>query len=138
MTSSSLRLVVSPSDDAVAPAIELPVSEGSVLHLHLHLGTPAGVPMAATAVAPASPRSRVWFRRLAYGATAAVLVVVSYDVGTFAKHRVVYQPISAADGEVPSAIPGIPPALKGALATPPVVTPPPSAPAPGSAFGLHP
>ena len=137
MTSSSLRLVVSPSEGAVAPAIELPVSEGSVLHLHLHLGTPAAAPAPVPAVMSA-PRSRAWFRWLAFGAFAAVLVVVSYDVGTFATHRVVYQPISAADGEVPSAIPGVPPALKGALATPPVVTPPPSAPALGSAFGLHP
>lgn len=137
MTSSSLRLVVSPSDGTVAPAIDLPVSEGSVLHLHLHLGTAAAVPVPAPAVVSA-PRSRAWLRRLAYGAAAAVLVVVSYDVGTFATHRVVYQPSLATGGEVPSAIPGIPPALKGALATPPVITPAPSAPAPGSAFGLHP
>ena len=134
MTASSLRLVVASPEGAVAPALDLPVAEGSALHVHLHLGAPA------TAAAPATVRApllrRRWWPRLLYLAGTALLVVVSYDVGTFAHHRTTYVPTSVAAAPVEP--PTIPPALRAQLALPPVVTPPPAAPAPGNAFGLHP
>ena len=132
MTASSLRLVVGAHEGAVAPALDLPVSEGSVLHVHLHLGDQAAT---VPATIKAQPPRRWWPRLLYLGAT-AVLVFVSYDVGTFAHRRAAYIPtsIAAAPGEAPA----IPPALRAQLAQPPVVSPPPAVSAPGSAFGLHP
>lgn len=133
MTASPLRLVVSSPEGAVAPALDLPVREGSALHVHFHLG---GHPTAARAAATAQRRSRRWWPRLLYLGATAVLVVVSYDVGTFAHRPTTYIPASIAAAPVePWAIP---PALRAQLSQPPVVTPPPAAPAPGSAFGLHP
>ena len=101
---------------------------------------PGGVPGVRAGSGPSDVplrRSRLWLRRLAYLGTAAVLVLVSYDVGTFAPRRAEYRPVAVA-GAPSSAIPGIPLALREQLAEPPVVTPPPSAPPPGTAFGLPP
>ena len=133
MTTSSLRLVVGSPESPGAPALDLPVGDGAALHLHLHL---AGAPTSAATVLPRPPARR-WLARLLYAGATAVLVVVSYDVGTFAHHP--------SYGRVaPTAFPGVgtayapPSEIERALAQPPVVTPPPAAPAPGSAFGLHP
>lgn len=135
MTMSSLRLVVGSPESAGAPALDLPVGDGAALHLHLHL---AGAPTPASAALPRPrPPARRWLARLLYAVATAVLVVVSYDVGTFAR-RPSYGPVA------PTAFPGVgtayapPSEIERALAQPPVVTPPPAAPAPGSAFGLHP
>ena len=136
MTHSPLRLVVGPSEGAMSHAIELPVGEAAPLHLHLHFGVPEVRTVSGPSDVPLR-RSRLWLRRLAYLGTAAVLVLVSYDVGTFAPRRAEYRPVAVA-GAPSSAIPGIPLALREQLAEPPVVTPPPSAPPPGTAFGLHP
>ena len=80
--------------------------------------------------------SRRWWPRLLYLGATAVLVVVSYDAGTFAHHRTTYVPMASVGA--PAETPALPPALREQLAQPPVVTPPPVTPAPGSAFGLHP
>ena len=132
MTASSLRLVVGAHEAAAAPALDLPVSEGSTLHVHLHLGNEA---VTVPTTMEAQPSRRWWPRLLYLGAT-GVLVVVSYDVGTFAHHRTTYVPTSIAGA--PAEPPALPPALRAQLAQPPVVTPPPAGLAPGSAFGLHP
>ena len=133
MTASSLRLVVGYPEGAIAPALDLPVGEGSALHVHLHL---SGHSTAAPEAPAALRLPRRWWPRLLYLGATAVLVVVSYDVGTFAHHRTAYVPASIAPA--PGEAPAIPPALRAQLAQPPIVTPPPTAPAPGSAFGLHP
>ena len=135
MTTSSLRLVVGSPESTGVPALDLPVSDGTALHVHLHL---AGAATAtATTTALPTPPARRWLGRLLYAAATVVLVVVSYDVGTFA-HRPSYEPAA------PTGFPGVgrayvpPSEIERELAQPPVVTPPPPAPAPGSAFGLRP
>ena len=132
MTASSLRLVVGAHEAAVTPALDPPVSEGSTLHLHLHLSKQEAVVPATVRAQP----SRRWWPRLLYLGATGVLVVVSYDVGTFAHHRTTYVPTSIAGA--PAEPPALPPALRAQLAQPPVVTPPPATPASGSAFGLNP
>ena len=145
MNTAALRLVV--DRDGQLPTIELPGTEGSHVHVHLHL---PGSPDAGEGTAPAAPgrSERTVLRRVLLTAGGLVLALVSFDIGarTANDHdRAMAQMRPAGFRTLPNPPEGLPASVRQQLAAPPMVTPPPGVPSGTSTgpaapdpFGLHP
>ena len=127
-----LRLVV---DRVGSPVVEFASNPGAPIHIHLHVGTApseGGVPSTeASTTTPVSvermPRSNSTWKNIGMGASALVLLLVSYDLGARnadghnqARERVPDPRVSAIQ-RLPPVSGELPEALRRQLAAPPSV-----------------